>query len=116
MIVCMKHSDNNANLSQISKMRLDIEAGISLFQSASNSKIFTPLVLQMVAVGDESGRVAELLEDVGNYYEREIDYDLVTLTARMEPVLIFIVAGMVLLMALGIFEPMWNLNDAMATG
>ena len=108
--------DNGYIRERILKMRLNIEAGISLFQSASNSKIFTPLVLQMVAVGDESGRVAELLEDVGNYYEREIDYDLVTLTARMEPVLIFIVAGMVLLMALGIFEPMWSLNDAMATG
>ena len=106
---------NNSYIRErILTMRLDVETGVSLFQSASNSQIFTPLVLQMVAVGDESGRVAELLQDVGDYYEREVDYDLATLTAKMEPLLIIIVAGMVLVMALGIFEPMWNLNDAMS--
>ena len=106
--------DNSYIRERILMMRQDVETGVSLFQSASNSQIFTPLVLQMVAVGDESGRVAELLEEVGDYYEREVDYDLATLTAKMEPLLIIIVAGMVLVMALGIFEPMWSLNDAMS--
>ena len=106
--------DNSYIRERILMMRQDVETGVSLFQSASNSQIFTPLVLQMVAVGDESGRVAELLEEVGDYYEREVDYDLATLTAKMEPLLIIIVAGMVLIMALGIFEPMWSLNDAMS--
>jgi MSHA biogenesis protein MshG len=107
--------DNAYMRRKILAMRVDIESGITLYRAAANAKLFTPLVLQMIAVGDESGRVAELLEDVGDYYEREVDYDLGALTAKIEPVLIVIVAGMVLVMGLGIFEPMWNLNDAMQT-
>ena len=105
--------DNAYMRDKILAMRVDVESGITLYKAAANSQLFTPLVLQMVAVGDESGRVAELLEDVGDYYEREVDYDLGALTAKIEPVLIVIVASMVLVMGLGIFEPMWNMNDAM---
>ncbi|MBP7548104.1 MAG: type II secretion system F family protein, partial [Corallincola sp.] len=51
-----------------------------------------------------------------DYYEREVDYDLKTLTARIEPILIAIVAGMVLVLALGIFLPMWDMMSAMRGG
>ena len=105
--------DNAYMRRKILAMRVDVESGITLYKAAANAKLFTPLVLQMIAVGDESGRVAELLEDVGDYYEREVDYDLGALTAKIEPVLIVVVAGMVLVMGLGIFEPMWNMNDAL---
>ena len=77
-----------------------------------SSELFTPLVLQMVAVGEETGRVDELLEEVGDYYEREVDYDLSTLTARIEPILLVVVAAMVLVLALGIFTPMWDMASA----
>jgi MSHA biogenesis protein MshG len=77
------------------------------------STLFTPLVLQMVAVGEETGRVDELLKEVGDYYEREVDYDLSTLTARIEPILLVGVACMVLVLALGIFTPMWDMASAM---
>ena len=90
-----------------------IENGETLLRSSMNSNLFTPLVLQMVDVGEETGNVDELLEDVGDYYEREVDYDLSTLTARIEPLLLIVVAGMVLVLALGIFLPMWNMASAM---
>ena len=67
----------------------------------------------MVAVGEETGRVDELLTEVGDYYEREVDYDLSTLTARIEPILLVVVASMVLVLALGIFTPMWDMASAM---
>lgn len=105
--------DNTYMEQKIIAMRSNIETGESLLRSASNSGLFTPLVLQMVAVGEETGRVDELLEEVGDYYEREVDYDLSMLTARIEPIMIVIVAAMVLLLALGIFTPMWNLTSAL---
>jgi MSHA biogenesis protein MshG len=105
--------DNSYMQEKISAMRQGIESGESLLRSAIASALFTPLVLQMVAVGEETGRVDELLTEVGDYYEREVDYDLATLTARIEPLLLVVVAAMVLVLALGIFTPMWDMASAM---
>ena len=105
--------DNTYMQDKIASMRQGIESGESLLRSSVASNLFTPLVLQMVAVGEETGRVDELLAEVGDYYEREVDYDLATLTARIEPLLLVVVAIMVLVLALGIFTPMWDMASAM---
>ena len=105
--------DNSYMQEKITAMRQGIESGESLLRSSVASTLFTPLVLQMVAVGEETGRVDELLTEVGDYYEREVDYDLATLTARIEPLLLVVVAVMVLILALGIFTPMWDMASAM---
>ncbi|HAS6111564.1 type II secretion system F family protein [Vibrio vulnificus] len=96
---------------KILKMKADIEAGSQVSVTAINSGIFTPLVIQMISVGEETGRIDELLMEVADFYDREVDYDLKTLTARIEPILLVIVAGMVLVLALGIFLPMWGMLD-----
>jgi MSHA biogenesis protein MshG len=104
---------NNAFMAErILSMRKNIEKGESLSRVASSSKMFTPLVLQMISVGEETGRVDELLAEVAEFYEREVDYDLKSLTSKIEPILISIVAGMVLVLALGIFTPMWDMMGA----
>jgi len=105
--------DNAFMKEKIITMRQSIESGESLFRSAIASTLFTPLVMQMIAVGEETGRVDELLKEAGDYYEREVDYDLSTLTARIEPLLLAVVAVMVLVLALGIFTPMWDMASAM---
>ena len=104
--------DNTYMQKKILAMRGAIESGESLLRASNTSTLFTPLVLQMVAVGEETGRVDELLQEVGDYYEREVDYELSTLTARIEPIMIAIVAGMVLILALGIFTPIWDMMSA----
>jgi len=93
------------------EMKNGIEGGNTIASTASQSGVFTPLVLQMIAVGEETGQVDNLLLEVSDFYDREVDYDLKTLTARIEPLLLLIVAIMVLLLALGIFLPMWGLLD-----
>jgi MSHA biogenesis protein MshG len=104
---------NNAFMAErILNMRKNIEKGESLSRVASSSELFTPLVLQMINVGEETGRVDELLAEVAEFYEREVDYDLKSLTAKIEPLLISVVAGMVLVLALGIFTPMWDMMGA----
>jgi MSHA biogenesis protein MshG len=104
--------DNAFMAERILSMRKNIEKGESLSRVASSSKMFTPLVLQMISVGEETGRVDELLAEVAEFYEREVDYDLKSLTSKIEPILICIVAGMVLVLALGIFTPMWDMMGA----
>lgn len=97
---------------RISNMRKNIEKGESLSRVAVSSELFTPLVLQMINVGEETGRVDELLSEAAEFYEREVDYDLKSLTSKIEPILIVIVAIMVLVLALGIFTPMWDMMSA----
>ncbi|MFT5675434.1 MAG: MSHA biogenesis protein MshG [Paraglaciecola sp.] len=97
---------------RILTMRKNIEKGEALSRVAANSKLFTPLVLQMINVGEETGRVDELLREAADFYEREVDYDLKSLTSKIEPILISVVAGMVLILALGIFTPMWDMMGA----
>lgn len=104
--------NNSFMAERIITMRKNIEKGENLSRVATSSKLFTPLVLQMINVGEETGRVDELLSEAAEFYEREVDYDLKSLTAKIEPILIGIVAGMVLVLALGIFTPMWDMMGA----
>ncbi len=101
---------NNSYVAEkIEAIRNGIERGDTLTRSATQTGIFTPLVLQMLAVGEESGSVETMLEDVAQFYEREVDYDLKSLSSVIEPIMIVIIGGMVLVLALGVFLPMWNL-------
>jgi MSHA biogenesis protein MshG len=86
-----------------------IERGESLWRTAHSTALFTPLVLQMIALGEETGSLPELLDEVADHYKREVDYDLDNLSAAMEPLLMAAVGGIVLVLALGIFVPMWDM-------
>jgi MSHA biogenesis protein MshG len=108
--------DNSYLQDKILGMRSGIEAGEPLLKTATTAGLFTPLVLQMIAVGEETGQVDDLLNEAADFYEREVDYELKNMTAKIEPILISIVAGMVLILALGIFTPMWDMMGAMKGG
>ena len=96
----------------VRRMRDGISKGESLYQAAVKSAMFSPLVLQMVAVGEEGGNVDDLLEEVADFYDSEVEYDLKRLSAAIEPILIVFIAGMVLVLALGVFLPIWDLASA----
>lgn len=105
---------DNAHMNKaILEMRRRIEKGEDLARVSRASRLFTPLVLQMISVGEETGRVDTLLQEVAEFYEQEVEYDIKSLTSKIEPILIAIVAGMVLVLALGIFTPMWDMMGAM---
>ncbi|MCG8325080.1 MAG: type II secretion system F family protein [Thiotrichales bacterium] len=90
-------------------MRTGIERGDSVTRTATGTRMFTPLVLQMMMVGEETGRIDEMMEEVAGYYEREVDYDVKNLSSIIEPVMIVLIGGLVLVLALGVFLPMWDL-------
>jgi len=94
-------------------MREGLERGESLFQTATHTHMFSPLVLQMIAVGEEAGAVDTMLKEVGIFYDREVSYDITKLSASIEPILTIFIGGIVLVLALGIFMPMWSLSSAM---
>lgn len=94
---------------KILNMRYDIEHGDSLLKIMKASDMFTPLVLQMISVGEETGQVDELLSEVASFYDEEVDYALENLSSAIEPVMIVVIAGLVMVLALGIFLPMWDM-------
>ena len=108
--------DNKYLEDKVLGMQKQIEQGVSLSQTAVQCGMFSPLVLQMFAVGDETGRVDELLVEGADYYEREVDYGVKSLTAKIEPILLAIVSVIVGILALGIFAPMWDMYGAMQGG
>lgn len=97
---------------RILKMREGISRGESLYNTALNAGMFSNLVLQMIAVGEESGTIDQLMEDVADFYDAEVEYELKRLGEAIEPILIMIIAGMVLILALGVFLPIWDLSSA----
>ncbi|MDB4470796.1 type II secretion system F family protein [Deltaproteobacteria bacterium] len=101
--------DNSFVGEKVESIRNGVERGDTLTRSATQTGMFTPLVLQMLAVGEETGSVDTMLEDVADFYEREVEYDLKNLSSAIEPIMIVIIGGMVLVLALGVFLPMWNL-------
>jgi MSHA biogenesis protein MshG len=106
----LSRSTGNAFLSErLLRLRDAVERGDSLSNAAGTAAIFPPLVLQMIAVGEETGELTQLLEEVAGFYQREVDYRLRNLSALIEPVLIVGVGGMVLILALGVFLPLWNM-------
>lgn len=89
-----------------------LAGGRSLSAVAREGRIFTPLILQMFNVGEETGRIDEMVKEAGQFYEQEVDYDIENLSAKIEPIMIVGISVMVLILALGIFSPMWGMVDA----
>lgn len=102
-------TDNAWIASRVEQMRNGIERGESVLRTAQNAAVFNPVVLQMIAVGEETGSIDELMQEVSGMYEREVDYEIKTLAARIEPLIIVALGGVVLVLALGVFLPMWDL-------
>ncbi len=97
---------------RIAGMRERIERGETMTRAASVAGVFTPLVIQMMAVGEETGAVAEMHEQIAESYEAEVDYDLKHLSDVIEPILIVAIGGMVFVLALGVYLPMWEMGGA----
>ncbi len=102
---------DNAYISdKVEQMRDGIERGETILRSAIAAGVFTPVVLQMIAVGEESGTIDEMMEEIAGMYQSEVEYELKTLSQQIEPILIVLLGILVLVLALGIFLPIWDLG------
>lgn len=102
--------DNEYIAAKVEQMRNQVERGESVLRAAIASEAFTPVVLQMIAVGEESGSLDEMMEEISGMYQSEVEYELKTLAQQIEPILIVMLGAMVLVLALGIFLPLWDLG------
>jgi MSHA biogenesis protein MshG len=104
--------DNEYMGRKIEEIREGVERGESLRRTAAAAGIFTPMVLQMLAVGEEAGELDEMMGEIAEMYQRDVEYSLKNLASQIEPVLIVALGGLVLLLALGVFLPIWDLGTA----
>jgi len=97
---------------KIEGMREGVERGESLRRTAAAAGIFTPMVLQMLTVGEESGELDSMMTEIAELYQRDVEYSLKNLASQIEPILIVGLGVLVLLLALGVFMPIWDLGTA----
>ncbi len=97
---------------RIEAMRAGVERGESVLRTAMSAGVFTPVVLQMIMVGEESGALDDMMEEIAGMYQRDVEYELKTLGAQVEPILIILLGVLVLILALGVFLPIWDLGTA----
>jgi MSHA biogenesis protein MshG len=108
--------DNAFLESRILQMRDGIERGESILRTAVATGVFDPVVLQMVAVGEETGEIDDLMGEIADMYEREVTIEVEGLTAKIEPILLVFMGVLVLVLALGVFLPMWDMASAARGG
>jgi MSHA biogenesis protein MshG len=114
--IIARSAGNEFMAERVTRLRDAVERGDGLSRAAATVGMFPSLVIQMMAVGEETGELTDLLSEVADFYEREVDYSLKNLSAALEPILMVGVGGMVLVLALGVFLPMWEMVAKVSTG
>lgn len=101
--------DNRVLAKVINTMKDDVTRGINLSAPMRGSKVFPPLAIQMVAIGEKAGALESMLNKVADYFDRDADYMIRNLTPLLEPLLLLLLAFLVTILALGVFLPMWDM-------
>ena len=104
--------DNEAIKRQLLTVNANIGRGMSLAESFQITGLYENMLLQMIKAGEAGGQLDAMLDKVTDYYDMEFQDLIDNLSAYIEPIMMFFIAGLVLLMALGIFMPMWDLGQA----
>ena len=110
--VALETAGNLELTARIATMRTAAERGETLAKSARATGVFPPIILQMIAVGEETGALGEMMNEIADYYQKEVEYTVRGLAAQIEPIMIVVMGCMVLVVALGVFLPMWDLSKA----
>ncbi len=104
-----KVMDNVVFEKKLKEIKNHILNGMGFGEAVAQTGIFTPLTLEMINVGEETGALDEMLKRVSEFYESELDYTIKNLTTLIEPILLVFIFGMVLFLALSVFLPMWDM-------
>ncbi len=108
--VTAKVVDNSVISGIVRGLKDSVQEGTGLAAPLKQSGFIPPLVIQMIAAGEDSGSLDEMLKKVADYYDEEVDMAVKNLSAMIEPILLLFMAAMVLFLALAIFVPMWDMS------
>lgn len=102
-------SGNEIMKKEINNIKIRVSQGGGIANAFEYSKYFPDVVSDMVSAGEDTGRLDEMLGKIADYYDEETEYSIKNLSTAIEPILLVMIAGMVLLLALGVFLPMWDM-------
>jgi len=100
---------------KLSTVKISVQRGVSLTEAFRDTGLFEGMLIQMIQAGEQSGMLYKMLEKVTNYLKSRFNQIIDNIASYIEPILLGFIAGMVLLMALGIFMPMWDMAKAVKT-
>ena len=103
--------DNAFYERRINQMRDGITRGETMLRIAQSAGIFKAMELQMIAVGEATGEMEKMMEQVAQMYQEEVQYEVGRLGSAIEPILLAVMGGLVLVLMLGIFLPLWDLGQ-----
>lgn len=107
----------NAHLaSKLREIKPSLQRGSSLAGACRDTGIFPPMALQMIGIGEETGRLDELLDKVAAMYRKDVEAELGAMAAKIEPIVMVFMGVLVLIMALGIFLPIWDMSSVAMKG
>ena len=104
--------DNMYLKQKLSSVNISVQRGVSLTEAFKETGLFEGMLIQMIGAGEQSGTLDQMLEKVRDYFKSRFNEIIDNISSYIEPILLGFIAGMVLLMALGIFMPMWDLAKA----
>ncbi len=110
---CVTASSNQLIRNTIQRGIVFVEQGQELSYSLSQSKVFPRLVVSMIKIGEETGKLPFMLEKLSVFYKREVEATVSALTKAMEPAIIFVVAGIVGTIVVSLYLPMFSLIQNM---
>lgn len=113
MKVVAETTGNAALTHDILEARKDVIRGNAIAESLKKSQYFSRLVIQMIDIGEQSGSLEEMMASIAKQYDRDVDYSIKKLSSLIEPIMIMIITGFLLIFALGIFMPMWDMSSAL---
>ncbi|NOZ57908.1 MAG: type II secretion system F family protein [Calditrichaeota bacterium] len=96
---------------ELQKVTIGVRRGEGIAEPLRRSKLFPPMVIRMVAIGEQSGSLDDMLLNISEHYDLEVDYAVKNLSTMIEPMLTVGLGIIVLFLALSIFLPMWNLTS-----
>lgn len=112
LAVTARTLENRWYETRVNQMCTELARGVSITASARNMGILPPTMLQLFAIGEESGSLDDLMREISVHYQAEVEYAIRRLSATLEPILIWFLGVGVLVLALGVFMPMWDLGRA----
>jgi len=104
--------DNLPLKRKLSSVRATVEKGGTLNDGLKDTKLFENMIIQMISAGEDSGTLDTMIQKVAEYYKMKFDAIIDGLSEAIEPIMLVIIAAMVILLALGIFLPIWGMGEA----
>jgi len=110
--ICSETAGNAAISKEINQARLDVEIGTGLAEALERGHLFPPMTIRMIKTGQDAGSLDEMLVSIFRQYDEEVKYLTERLSAMVEPMMTVVIGVFILIIALGIFLPMWGMYDA----